>query len=271
VTAPEIAVVVPTRNAARTLGPCLEALRGLGEIIVVDAESDDGTPAIAASLGARVITSRERSPARQRNEGIAASAACWILCIDADEYVGPALRNEIAARVADPGAHAGFFIRRATWYLGKRIRHSGWREDRVLRLFLRGRGVWRDEAVHEGVALSGTAGTLTHPMEHRSYESLEDVIEKLNRYSSWGAREILRRSHRAGPWQILVHPPARFVKTFILKGGFLDGMHGAVLASFSAYGVFLRYAKAWEMQLGAGPAGAGEARHTATGAPVGRS
>jgi len=243
----DLTVVIPTRNAARSLPGCLAALDGFAPVIVVDAESGDATRAIAERAGARVLGSRERSPARQRNEGIAAAGTAWVLCVDADEHLGAKLRDEIAGVVGGASRHAGYFIRRATWYLGKRIRYSGWREDRVLRLFRRDAGRWQDEVVHERLALDGSAGVLTAAMEHHSYESLDDVLEKLDRYSSWGAREILRRGGRAGPLEIAIHPPARFIKTYVLKRGFLDGKHGIVLASFSAYGVLLRYAKAWEM------------------------
>jgi len=245
----DLTVVIPTRNAARSLPGCLAALRGFAATIVVDAESGDDTRAIAESAGARVLLSRERSPARQRNEGIAAVGTRWVLCVDADEHVGPELRDEIARVIGREGPHAGFFVRRATWYLGKRIRFSGWREDRVLRLFRTDAGRWQDEVVHEKLALRGSAGVLAAAMEHHSYESLGDVIEKLDRYSTWGARELLRTGRRAGPLEIAIHPPARFIKTYLLKGGFLDGKHGIALASFSAYGVLLRYAKAWEMRM----------------------
>ncbi len=256
---PGLAVVIPTRDAARSLGACLESVAGLAPAIVVDGGSEDETRAIAAARGALVVASAHRSPALQRNEGIAAAATPWVLCLDADERVGPALADEIRARVAQPGPHVGFHVPRVTWYLGRRIRHSGWREDRVLRLFRADRGRWRDEALHEGVDLAGSAGTLRNPLEHRSYETLDDVLEKLQRYTTWGAREIIRRGRRAGPWEILAHPPARFVKTYLLKAGFLDGAHGAALAAFSAYGVFLRYAKAWEMRVTA-EGGVGAAR-----------
>lgn len=252
----DLTVIIPTRNAARSIGPCLESVRGLAGAIVVDGGSEDGTTEIAAAHGARVVRSEQRSPALQRNEGIAAATTAWVLCLDADERVTEPLALEIRSRVGDPASHDGFFIPRVTWYLGRRIRHSGWQKDRVLRLFRADRGRWRDEALHEGVDLAGSAGLLTNALEHRSYESLEDVLEKLDRYTTWGAREIIRQGRGAGPWQILAHPPARFVKTYILKAGFLDGVHGAALAAFSAYGVFLRYAKAWEMRLAAGESAA---------------
>lgn len=252
-TAPELTVVVPTRNAARSLAACLDAARPLGEAIVVDAASDDGTPEIALAAGARLVASAARSPALQRNEGIDSARTAWVLCLDADERMTPALREEILARLAAPGPHVGFSIPRVTWYLGRRIRHSGWQTDRVLRLFRRGRGRWRDAALHETLDLDGSAGILENPLEHRSYETLADVLEKLDRYTTWGAREILRTGRPAGPWEMFAHPPARFLKTYLLKAGFLDGPHGAALAGFSAYGVLLRYAKAWEMRL-AGPA-----------------
>jgi glycosyltransferase involved in cell wall biosynthesis len=256
VTSTDLTVIIPTRNAASVLRDCLASLDAMAPAIVVDGESEDDTREIASSFGARVLLSRERSPARQRNEGIDVATTRWVLCLDADERLTPALREEIARCIASPGEHAGFSILRSTWYLGKRIRHSGWREDRVLRLFLREAGVWRDEALHEGVSLNGTSGDLRHPMEHHSYTTLEDVLEKLERYSTWGAREILRRGRSAGPWDFIVRPPARFIKTYFLKRGFLDGPHGAVLAAFSAYGVMLRYAKAWEMRLTAPDVGA---------------
>ncbi len=244
----DLTVVIPTRNAARFLPACLAALRGFAPTIVVDGESSDETRAIAETFGACVLLSRERSPARQRNEGIAAAQTRWILCVDADEHVGEALRDEIARAIGASQPHAGFFIRRATWYLGRRIRYSGWREDRVLRLFRRDAGRWQDEVVHEKLGLDGSAGILEAVMEHHSYETLGDVLEKLDRYSTWGAKEILRKGHRAGPLEVVIHPLARFIKTYLLKCGFLDGKHGIALASFSAYGVFLRYAKAWEMR-----------------------
>jgi glycosyltransferase involved in cell wall biosynthesis len=248
VIAADLTVVVPARDAARTLARCLGSLAGFAPAIVVDAQSADDTAAIAQRFGARVLTSAKRSPALQRNEGIAACATRWVLCLDADEVLTGALRAEIAERTAGQTDYAGYWIPRVTWYLGRRIRFSGWQRDRVLRLFQRERGSWRDEALHEGLDLRGRAGVLRAAMEHHSYESLDDVLEKLDRYSTWGARDIVRRRRAAGPWQMVAHPPARFVKTYLLRQGFRDGRHGVVLAVFAAYGVLLRYAKAWEMR-----------------------
>lgn len=253
---PGLTVIIPTRNAGTRFFAAVASASALGPVVVVDAQSDDGTAERALAAGARVVRSTERSPARQRNEGIALAATEWVFCLDADEEVGPPLRAEIARRVAEGGPHAGYWVPRVNWYLGRRIRHSGWQRDRVLRLFRSEAGRWRDEHLHERLALQGSAGVLSNPIEHRSYETLDDVWEKLDRYSTWGARELVRAGRPAGPWEMITHPPARFLKTYLLRAGFLDGAHGALLASVAAFGVLLRYAKAWEIRAadGAGAA-----------------
>jgi glycosyltransferase involved in cell wall biosynthesis len=249
---PEISVVLITRNEAARIRTCLDSVRWAEEIVVVDQHSHDDTAAICRAYGARVIA-RDMAAGfgEQKNFAIAQATRPWILSLDADEEVTPALRRAIEAAVAAPGACVGFRIPRLTSYLGRCIRHCGWYPSPVLRLFRRGRGRFTDALVHEEVLVDGPVGDLREDLQHRSYDSLADHVRKLLDYTAWDARMLRRRGVRLGLlgalWWLAVKPAATLVRKLVVQRGYREGWHGFVLSAMSALVVFVNSVRLAEL------------------------
>jgi glycosyltransferase involved in cell wall biosynthesis len=242
----DISVVVTTRNEAANIGRCLESVRAFGEIIVVDSFSGDDTLSIARRSRAIIFQRAYHSPSDQKNWAVARASHDWVLILDADEWVDEVLRAEIEALI--PGDTAGFWIHRRSEYLGRPIRGCGWQRDKVLRLYDRRRGHYPEARVHEEVELGGNAGRLRSRLGHRPYRDIAHHIEKIDDYTARGARQAIERGLRA-PWlHLLLHPPFRFIRMYFLQLGIADGYPGLVLCLLSSAGVFLKYARAWELK-----------------------
>lgn len=239
-----ISVVVTAFNEASNIERCLESVRGFGEILVVDSFSADATVAIARARASIVFQRAYTSPPDQKNWAAARARHDWLLVLDADEALDADTRAEIAA--LEPGTRAGFWIRRRSDYLGRTIRGCGWQRDKVLRLYDRTRGRYPDAWVHEEVELDGEAGRLTGRLRHTPYRDVEQHLAKIDAYTTRGARQYVERGGRAALFNMLVHPPFRFFRMYVLQLGVRDGYPGLVLCLLSAYSVFLKYAKAWE-------------------------
>jgi glycosyltransferase involved in cell wall biosynthesis len=243
-----ISAIVITKNEAENLADCLASLQWVDEIVVVDAESEDGTAALARQFTDKVFVRRWEGYSAAKNFALSQCSGEWVLWIDADERVTPELREEILATLAgNPGAD-GFEIPRLANFLGKWIRWGGWYPGYVLRLFRRAAGHFNEKQVHEGVQVDGRIGRLHHHLLHYTDRNLRQYFEKLNRYTSLAAEELHRQGKRFHLWDLLFRPGWFFLRMYVFKAGFLDGMQGFVLACLSASYVFTKYAKLWEMQ-----------------------
>jgi len=239
---PPLSVLVVTRDEEADLGECLRSCAFADEIVVVDSGSEDRTVEIAREHGARVLVHEFESHARQKNWGLEQVTHSWVLVVDADERVSPPLGEEIRRLLASEPARRGYWIRRRNTFLGREIRGCGWQRDRVLRLFDRHAGRYEERLVHEEVRLQGEAGTLAQALLHHSCRDLPDWIAKTQRYALLGAEELHRRGRRASVADLVLRPPARFARQYVLQAGFRDGVEGLVLCGVSAFGVFLKYA-----------------------------
>ncbi|MBI4636034.1 MAG: glycosyltransferase [Candidatus Rokubacteria bacterium] len=259
---PALSVVLITRNEAHRIRRSLESVRWADELIVVDGQSTDGTAEIALDYGAKVHSREMRGGfGEQKNFAIAQASKSWILSLDADEEVTPALRFAIERALADPGDCLGFRMPRLTSYLGRFIRHCGWYPRPVLRLFRRGDGRFTDSLVHEEVVVDGPVGDLREDLLHRSYESLADHVRKLDLYTSYDARMLADRGVRVtgltAPWFLGARPLLAFFEKYVLQRGFLEGPQGFILSAMAALVVFVNYAKLWEIERRPGGAGPG--------------
>jgi glycosyltransferase involved in cell wall biosynthesis len=239
-----VSVVVTAFNEEANLARCLDSVRGFGEIIVVDSFSGDGTVDIARARASVVYQRPYTSPPDQKNWAVARARNDWVLVLDADEALDPSTRGEIER--LDPGSRAGFWIRRRSDYLGRAIRGCGWQRDKVLRLYDRRRGRYPEAWVHEEVVLEGEAGRLSGRLRHTPYRDVAHHLDKIDGYTTRGARQYVERGGRAALLNMLLHPPFRFLRMYALQRGFRDGYPGLVLCLLSSYSVFLKYAKAWE-------------------------
>jgi glycosyltransferase involved in cell wall biosynthesis len=238
-----LSVVIITHNEEANLARCLESVRFADEIIVVDSHSTDRTVEIARACGARTFAIEWPGFGPAKQFAVDQGAGEWILSIDADEMVPPELCTEIRNIVGTENACDGYDMPRLTNFLGRWVRHSGWYPDRVLRLFRKSSGRFTNAAIHEHVALTGTIGHCRNDLWHYSYPSLEVYFDKFNRYTTEGARQAFERGERAVLFDLTIRPAVAFIKHYISKAGFLDGLEGLMIASLSSCAVFTKYAK----------------------------
>ena len=245
-TAPRLSVVVITLNEEERIRETLASVAWADEIVVIDAGSEDKTVALAREFTDHVIIHPWEGFAAQKNYGIEQATGEWILSLDADEQVEPALRAEIATVLSAREASAGYRIARRNVMWGRFIRHGRLYPDWQLRLFRRGRGRFVERAVHESVQVDGDVGRLVAPLLHRSYRDVGDFLRRADRYSTLAADDWVRAGRPFHAIELVTAPLGRFVSMFVLHRGFLDGWRGFLLAVLYAYYVFIRSAKIWE-------------------------
>jgi glycosyltransferase involved in cell wall biosynthesis len=243
---PGLSVVVVTRDEEERIRTCLESVAWADELIVIDAESQDKTAAIARELTDHVVVRPWPGYAAQKNYGLEMARGAWILSLDADETVSPALREEIQAIVERDGPRDGYEVPRRNIFWGRWVRHGGLYPDWQLRLFRRGRGRFGERAVHESARVDGAVGRLTGHLEHRSYRDVADFLARADRYAALAADDWLAQGRRVHAWDFVVRPLGRFLGMYVLGRGFLDGSRGFLLAVLYAYYVLIRSVKVWE-------------------------
>jgi (heptosyl)LPS beta-1,4-glucosyltransferase len=232
-----VTVVVAAKNEEARIAGCVASVADwAAEVLVVESGSTDDTALVARAEGATVLTHPFETIGKQRNAAIARAAHEWVLVVDADERCTPELAREISALLGGAGPrHDAFRVPRRNFFLGREIRHGGWASDRPVRFFRRELR-YDERPVHEHVVTRGAVGTLAGSLLHYPYASLAQYFEKLDRYSRWWAEQNFERGRRASAVSVVVKPPARFISMYLLRGGFLDGARGAVLAAAAARG-----------------------------------
>jgi glycosyltransferase involved in cell wall biosynthesis len=245
---PAVSVTIITLNEAQHIGEALDSVSWADEIVVVDSGSTDDTVSIARAKGARVTDRAWTGYIDQKNYAASIAANDWILSLDADERVPEALAAEIQRLLASDPPRRGYRIPRVTFHLGQWVRTTDFYPDYQLRLYDRRAGRWVGRYVHESVRVDGAFGYLKNDLEHRSFRDLRDHAEKLNRYSTLAARQMYESGRRANLFDLVVHPPAAFLRNYVLRRGFLDGTVGLTISAMSAYSVFLKFAKLRELQ-----------------------
>ena len=245
----KLSVTVITRDEEAQIGDCLDSVRWADEIVVIDTGSADQTLEICRKYTPHVYTRPWEGYAAAKNAALDRATGDWILSLDADERVSAALRAEITALCLQPPASLadGYAVPRRNYLWGRWLRYGGLYPDYQIRLFKRGRGCFTARRVHESVQIDGRVGRLTHHLDHYSYQRLGDVILRLDRYTDLAAldRRDHGRSFRATA--LGMRPIGRFLRNYVLKQGFRDGIPGLIMAGSYAYGVFAREAKLWEL------------------------
>jgi glycosyltransferase involved in cell wall biosynthesis len=249
VSAPRLSVVVITLNEQDRIRECLTSVAWADEIVVVDAGSEDKTVALAREFTDHVLVHPWEGFAAQKNFGIDRATGDWVLSLDADEQVEPALREEIAAALASAAPCAGYRLARRNIMWGRWIRHGRLYPDWQLRLFRRGRGRFVERAVHESVTVDGPVGQLATPLLHHSYRDVGDFLRRADRYSTLAAEEWARGGRPFRVTQLVTAPLGRFLSMYVVHRGFLDGWRGFLLAVLYAYYVLVRSAKIWEKRF----------------------
>lgn len=244
----KLSVAIIVQDEERRIRDCLESVRWADEILVLDSGSSDGTLAICREYTQQVHVNRDwQGFGVQKNRVLALCSGDWVLSLDADERVSPELAEEIQACMTND-QYQVWEIPRLSSYCGRFMRHGGWWPDPVARLFRRGLARFSEDLIHERLLFRGRAGRLRHPLIHLSFEDPAQVLDKLNRYSSIGALRLYQAGRRSSPLGALLRGCWAFVRTWLLRGGLLDGQQGLMLAISNAEGVYYKYLKLWHLQ-----------------------
>jgi glycosyltransferase involved in cell wall biosynthesis len=245
----EVSACMITFNNARTVEKALQSVSSwASEIIVVDSFSTDGTFEIAKKYATRYEQRPWPGFREQYNYCISQAKNDWVLFLDADEEISSELAGEIRRRLeGDNGAYDGYIAHRRNYYLGRWIMHGGWVPDSEIRLFRKSKGAFAG-GLHANVQVDGRVGELTGYYYHYNYRDIAEQIETINRYSASAAADMFSEGKKFSCIDLLLRPPLRFLKEYVFKRGFLDGMPGLVIAVSTMYYVFAKYAKLWELE-----------------------
>ncbi len=251
-TSPKLSVIIITKNEAANIRDCLASVAFADEIVLVDSGSTDDTLAIARALGAQVFEFKDWPGfGAQKNRALHFASHDWVFSIDADERVTPELQAELLA--AMHGEFDGYFVPRLSQFCGTFIHHCGWYPDYVLRLFKKSCARFSDDVVHEHVELTGRHAKLRKDLLHYTYLNKADVARKTLQYATAGAGKSFARGKRASALDAPVRGGWAFIRTYVLRAGFLDGTAGYQIARMNAQTTFLKYQQLRQMCLGKTP------------------
>jgi len=239
-----LSIIIITKNEEAQIKDCLESVRFADEIILVDSGSTDKTLSIARAYATRIIETDWKGYSGTKMIALEAATGDWILWLDADERVQPSLQEEIQ-EVTKTGAVAGYYIARKAIFLGRWIKHCGWYPGYVIRLFKKEGARFSENLVHESVYIDGPAAHLKSPLIHYTDTSLDHYFIKFNKYTTLAARELFQSNYSCHLTDLIGRPIYSFIKMYIIKRGFLDGVQGLILCILSACYVFTKYAKLW--------------------------
>jgi len=243
---PPISACIITFNEESRIRDCLESVTWVDEIIVVDSLSTDKTVDICREYTRQVYQRAWPGNVDQKNYTIGLAKNEWILSLDADERLSPGLTEEIQESLRNPGDVLGFFFPRRSFYLGRWICHGEWYPDHQLRLFKRGRGQWQGTNPHGRVVVPGKTSYMKHDLYHFNYKNFSHQLKTIDNYSTIFADVMADRGKGFSLFKLLFQPLYKFIKGYFLKRGFLDGLPGFIIATSSAFYIFVKQAKLWE-------------------------
>lgn len=242
----KLSVTIITLNEERNIRYALESVKWANETVVVDSGSEDKTIDICKEYTEKVFFNPWPGHIAQKNIAVDKTSNLWILSIDADERVTPELAVEIQGVLQSPKADA-YAMPRHVYYLNKWINHSGWYPDYKVRLFRKDKGRWGGINPHDAVMVKGKVKYLKGDITHYPYNDISHHVDTINNFTTISAKEYLKLGKKASVWNMIARPFGTFFKKYFLKQGFKDGIPGFFIAVSSAYYVFLKYAKLWEL------------------------
>lgn len=240
-----ISACIITCNEESRIRDCLESVKWADEIIVVDSFSTDKTVDICREYTERVYQRAWPGNIDQKNYTMGLAKHEWVLCLDADERLSSELVLEIQKTIRNPEDSVGFLFPRCTFYLNRWIYHGDWYPDYQLRLFKKGCGQWQGTNPHGRVIVSGKTRYLRYDIYHFSYKNFSHQLRTIDNYSTIFA-DVTERGKGFSLFQLIFRPLYKFIKIYVIKRGFLDGLPGFIIAISSAFYVFAKYVKLWE-------------------------
>lgn len=236
-------------NEEEKIADAINSVKWADEILLVDSESSDRTVEIAENLGAKIITQKWLGFSKQKQLAVDSAEHDWIFSLDADEMVSEKLRDEILRLKTAENLADGYRVPRLSFYMNRPIRHGGWYPDWQMRFFNRRKGKWKDVVIHESVEVNGRVEKLSGDILHYSVEDMAHHHRMIGeRYAPLAAEQMFTRGRRTSPVKIATAGLTTFLQTYILKGGFLDGLAGFTIARFAAHHAFLKHMMLWEKQ-----------------------
>ncbi len=246
----KVSAYIITKNAERHIKECVESIKWADEIIVVDAFSSDSTAEIAQELGCKVFKNKFEGFGAQRNFALERCSYEWILCVDADERISPQLRAEIEKELSSSPRGSVFLAPRKSKFINKWIMHSGWYPDyRHPVFFNKNAARYKNLLVHEDIDYKGKKKYFKGDILHYTYDSFKQFMEKSAYYADLSAEEMHKKGKKFRVSRLFLNPLAMFMKMYVFKRGFLDGLTGLILAlSYSCFYTLMKYIKLWELE-----------------------
>ena len=242
----KLTAIIPTGNEIHNIEDAIKSVDFADEILVVDSFSNDGTYEKAQELATIVIRREYQYSASQKNWASPQATNEWILLLDADERVTPELKKEIQEVLQSvPKDVVAFWMGRNNHFMGERVKYSGWKNDKVIRLFKRDFCKYEDKHVHAEIIADGGIRKLKNKLYHNTYVSLDKYLEKMNRYATWQAKDYDKKTGPLTPYHFIIKPFWGFFKHYFLQSGFRDGVIGLTIGYIQGYTVFMRYVKLW--------------------------
>ena len=238
----KLSVVIVAKNESANIYDCVKSAAFADEILVVDSGSTDQTINLAKSAGARILKKKWMGYGPQQNIGINASKGDWIFSLDADERISAKLANDIIQAIKEDIFYV-YKVPRKSLFVSKFMDYSGWQPDYTKRLFKKGFAKFTEHEVHAHLSTKYKIGKLENPIIHFSYRDLESVINKMNLYSTGGARDNLKSGKKGSLRKAILHGLWAFFRTYFIRAGFLDGKEGVMLAIANAEVTYYRYLK----------------------------
>ena len=246
-----LSAIIICKNEEKNIKRCLDSLRWVPEVIVADSHSSDKTPEIAKSYSnVKFVDTDWLGYSKTKTLAISHTTKDWILWLDADEEMTPELHNEIERLMREEMRFAGYSVHRRNWYMDREVKFSGWQNDWVTRLFNKHECKFDDNEVHESLIIEGETTKLKSRLNHYTYTTLEEYLEKYNKYNMLSAKDKFAKTGKVNFYHLLIKPWLRFIRHYILQLGILDGKLGITLCTMSGVSVFFRYVKIWRMQNG---------------------
>jgi (heptosyl)LPS beta-1,4-glucosyltransferase len=245
---PKLSVIILTKNEEKNIADCIASLQWADEVVVFDSFSHDRTVEIAQDAGAAVLQHAFQNFAQQRNAALEAVNSDWVFFVDADERATPELATEVR-RVIQDDSRSGWWVPRHNYIFGRVIRHAGWYPDYQLRLLRHGQAYYDPQReVHELVILDGEEGHLENPLIHYNYATLDQFIDRQNRYTDYEAKILFDQGIRPKPRNFILQPLREFRRRYVSLEGYKDGFHGLLLSLLTAYytlAMYLRLRRMW--------------------------